>query len=187
MSGSYVKSLDPKVEFSWRAIPNTDGYEATACGQIRRRFPSEPVRFFYCNLKKDNLGYKFASISQRWTRVHRLVYATFGAPLIDGLVICHLDGNPSNNHISNLAQLTQAENMSHCVDHGTQLRGDKAPWAKITEAQVRALRDEVKGMRKTRTGRLPPGALKALSEKFGLGYECVAGVTKRTTKIWRHV
>lgn len=46
----------------------------------------------------------------RGTAVSRLVYEAFKGELISGLVIDHIDNNRSNNHISNLQQITQQEN-----------------------------------------------------------------------------
>lgn len=41
---------------------------------------------------------------------HRLIWLWHGKELIDGLVIDHIDGNPSNNRIENLQQISPGEN-----------------------------------------------------------------------------
>ena len=51
-------------------------------------------------------------------RVHRLVLEAFVGPLPDGMVTRHLDGNPLNNHISNLQYGSQSENGLDTVRHG---------------------------------------------------------------------
>ena len=51
--------------------------------------------------------------------IHRLVYKAFIGELIDGLVIEHLDGNPKNNHYTNLRQSTQKTNVETAIYHGT--------------------------------------------------------------------
>lgn len=51
--------------------------------------------------------------------IHRLVYKAFVGPLIDGLVIEHLDSNPMNNHYTNLKQSTQKENIKTAMNYGT--------------------------------------------------------------------
>ena len=43
-------------------------------------------------------------------RVHRLMMETFYGKCPDGYVVDHIDNNPSNNHISNLRYLSQADN-----------------------------------------------------------------------------
>ena len=47
--------------------------------------------------------------------IHRLVYKAFIGDLIDGMVVEHLDGNPQNNHYTNLKQSTQQQKMI-CLD-----------------------------------------------------------------------
>ena len=51
--------------------------------------------------------------------IHRLVYETYIRELIDGLVIEHLDGNPSNNNYRNLKQSTQKENINTALKQNT--------------------------------------------------------------------
>ena len=51
---------------------------------------------------------------QKRLLVHRLVAATFlGQPHTPDLHVNHLDGNPGNNHVSNLEYATAAENVQH--------------------------------------------------------------------------
>lgn len=47
--------------------------------------------------------------------IHRMVYEVWIGELIDGMVIEHLDGNPSNNNINNLKQSTQKENIETAI------------------------------------------------------------------------
>lgn len=51
--------------------------------------------------------------------IHRLVYQAFIGELLDGMVIEHLDGNPLNNHFTNLKQSTQKENIATAIRQGT--------------------------------------------------------------------
>lgn len=50
--------------------------------------------------------------------VHRAVYQVWIGDLIDGMVIEHLDGNPSNNSYTNLKQSTQRENIHTAIQQG---------------------------------------------------------------------
>lgn len=50
--------------------------------------------------------------------LHRVVYEVWVGELVDGMVIEHLDGVPSNNHYSNLKQSTQKENIHTAIAQG---------------------------------------------------------------------
>ena len=63
--------------------------------------------------------------------LHRLVLLTFVGPCPAGLMCRHLDGNPANNRADNLAWGTSAENSADALRHGTHLRGEDAPTAKL--------------------------------------------------------
>lgn len=50
--------------------------------------------------------------------IHRLVHKVFNEEeLIDGMVVEHLDSNPTNNHYSNLKQSTQKENINTAIEN----------------------------------------------------------------------
>lgn len=84
----------------WKPIPNYDLYEINYLGQIRNKKTSRILKAF---LNKDllcvNLYYEAGKFRQEI--VSRLVVQSFGN-LIQDWVVCHLDGNPLNNHIDNL-------------------------------------------------------------------------------------
>ena len=50
--------------------------------------------------------------------VHRLVMEAFVGPCPDGMIVCHADDNPENNHLSNLRYATYADNMQDAIDNG---------------------------------------------------------------------
>lgn len=53
------------------------------------------------------------SINKIHFRVHRVIWEMFNGPIPKGYVIDHLDGNPHNNKISNLACKTQRQNAQN--------------------------------------------------------------------------
>lgn len=57
--------------------------------------------------------------------IHQLVLESFVSPRPEGRVARHLDGNPSNNHLSNLAWGTHSENGHDAVGHGTHVQASK--------------------------------------------------------------
>ena len=58
---------------------------------------------------KDNNGYLCVSLNGKTYRWHQLVWRNFNGRYEN--VIDHIDGNPSNNLISNLRNVTQGENV----------------------------------------------------------------------------
>lgn len=65
----------------------------------------------------------------------------FVGPRPDGYECSHLDGDPLNNALPNLAWETHADNMAHKREHGTIVRGERVNTARLTPAQVRELRE----------------------------------------------
>jgi hypothetical protein len=61
-----------------------------------------------------------------------------------GMECCHNDGNPQNNHWSNLRWDTPKNNHADKVKHGTTNRGEQCGTAKLTLEQVRAIRQDTR-------------------------------------------
>ena len=108
----------------WQPIPEVDGYEVSDCGRVRsfkRRTPNILAG------GTTKAGYRTVQLSQhgsaRTFYVHRLVLLAFVGPAPAAAVTRHLDGDPSNNHLTNLAYGTYSENLADAVDHGTYSNG----------------------------------------------------------------
>ena len=88
----------------------------------------------------DN-GYHTVKIGNGQTvRRHTLVAEAFHGPRPYRQGVRHLDGNPANDHQSNLAWGTQADNLQDMIDHGRSQRGESNTNAKLTEAQAREIK-----------------------------------------------
>lgn len=72
--------------------------------------------------------------------VHRLVAESFLGPRPDGAHIRHLNGDQTDNRVSNLAWGTHAENMRDRDAHGTTARGSANGSSRLTEQDVLAIR-----------------------------------------------
>jgi len=55
--------------------------------------------------------YRRIELNGRLYQMHRLIWLWHGRELVDGLVIDHIDNNPSNNRIENLQQILHADNL----------------------------------------------------------------------------
>jgi hypothetical protein len=66
-------------------------------------------------------GYRLVGLSRPGRRitktVHRLILTTFCGECPAGMECRHLDGNPANNHLINLAWGTKKENGADKVKH----------------------------------------------------------------------
>ena len=117
-------------------ISNTGEVFSTARGKgvIRRKY----------NLTKD--GYKRMSLTHNGAtlRIHREVLKAFDRPPKVGELCRHLDGNPQNNHISNLKWGTPKENAQDCLKHKRNpfqlLAGEDSPVSKFSDGVVAEIR-----------------------------------------------
>lgn len=131
----------------WRPWPGRDRtHEVSSAGRVRswqqrgrgwKNRLREPVllKFF-----RDIQGYLSVSNGKSRTKVHRIVLEAFVGPCPTGCVTGHLNGNPADNRVENLAWVTPKENVRHEVLHGTFAYGERRGTAKLTEAQVREMR-----------------------------------------------
>jgi hypothetical protein len=82
--------------------------------------------------------------------VHRLVLMAFVGPCPDGMEACHYDGNPTNNHLSNLRWDTALANQEDKRRHGRMSLGERNSFAKLTNEQVRLIKVRIRAGEKLR-------------------------------------
>jgi hypothetical protein len=77
---------------------------------------------------------------------HRLVLEAFVGPCPEGMECRHLDGNPQNNHVSNLCWGTKEENQADKRRHGTHFHpiGEKNGSSKLSRQEVVEILDLVR-------------------------------------------
>ena len=106
----------------WKDVVGHDGYQVSNLGNVRSYVKNKDGR----DLKfiKNRQGYDTVCLRRGNRRlVHRLVADAF-IPNPDNLpLVRHMDDDPSNNRVDNLAWGTQTDNMQDCVRHG-RLVGD---------------------------------------------------------------
>lgn len=142
------------MDETWKPILNFPGYEVSDLGNVRSYIkghgnktlnaephPLKPVEtnvpgkipYHRVSLCRDGKVHK--------RTVHTLVLETFICPCPSGLEACHNDGHFRNNHLDNLRWDTRQSNIDDKERHGTNLKGDRAPNAKLTNAEVPKIRE----------------------------------------------
>ena len=84
-------------------------------------------------LRPRRIGAGYLAISskdrgvKRTFYLHRLVAEAFLGKPADSNEVNHLDGDKSNNHVSNLEWTTHSQNLQHAVRHGLTTRNALKP------------------------------------------------------------
>ena len=166
----------------WKIIPGWPEYEVSEYGHVRRRLSGgSPIGKVGRVLRPNAWGryrhvYLHGRAGRRHVTVHRLVALSFvGKPPSKHHQVAHNDGNPENNHYSNLRWATAAENCADELRHGTALRGEEVGISRFTErtiSQIRALAS--KGV---------PQAL--IAEVFATSQSHIGRIVRR--ELWGHV
>lgn len=126
---------------NWKGVVGfEDLYEVSDHGRVRT-IKTGRIKVPTAEKKSGRLAVMLSGRDKpRLMRVHRMVLLAFVGPAPKGHECCHNDGNPSHNHISNLRWDTTAANQADRVRHGTSNRGERCAAAKLSEAQVRAIK-----------------------------------------------
>lgn len=148
----------------WTEVPTHPGYAANASGQVRgpRGRVLRPMRMdsghLYVITPKPR--------SPRKLFVHRAVLLAFvGPPAVPSMEGRHLDGNPSNNALTNLAWGTRLENAQDRGRHGAECFGEAKPSARLTENQIQPIRDD-------------PRPSRVVGEAYGISHTAVLRIRR---------
>lgn len=129
----------------WRDAPGFPGYQVSGDGRIRR---SVPVRGGIAGkvlrpFAKES-GHRDIVLRRNGKFVHariaRLVCEAWHGPCPAGHECCHNDGDPANDHWTNLRWDTRKANHADKLSHGTDFRGERSPNARLTWKKVREIR-----------------------------------------------
>ena len=125
------------LEEVWRQYPENPGYAVSNHGRVKSvkrtvmrdngRPMTVPERILATGTLRS--GYETVQLytdgKSATHYVHRLVLSTFDRLPDDNEEVRHLDGNPANNHLENLAWGTRADNILDQVRHGTHANAKK--------------------------------------------------------------
>lgn len=125
----------PHTPEEWRSVVGCEGeYEVSNRGRVRSldrvvetsRGPRKyRGRMLKCSTARTP-DYPVVNLRRGISeRVHNLVLEAFVGPRPDGYVACHDDGDPYNNHLSNLRWDTYSSNNRDLVRHNTHWQSRK--------------------------------------------------------------
>lgn len=133
----------------WLPIAGFEGYyEVSDLGRIRALFKvprkALPPRILGDKLKPTGrIPYWQVTLCAppgrerglfRHALIHQLVLEAFVGLAPEGMECRHLDGDPDNNFLSNLAWGTRTENAQDSIRHGTKARFNLSNWRKRVSA-----------------------------------------------------
>ncbi len=162
----------------WKHIDSENGnnYEVSSFGNIRNKKTGKSRKLIYNN------GYLKVDLSEGGKRinyfVHRLVAFAFLDKPKNGNIVNHIDGNKSNNRISNLEWCTYKENTQHSFKTGLQvsLSGEDCLLSILKEQDVVEIKKHLRD-----------GVLSQvnIAKIFGVCKSTIGAIN--TGKTWKHV
>jgi Trp operon repressor len=171
-----------------KKIASITGYCEDNIRRIKNNQHSNPIKMLCPG--SDSNGYLFIVLRKKNKSnkhmVHHLVLGAFIGLRPEHLVTRHLDGNRTNNNITNLKYGTHSENMKDKIKHGRiagcfpknhkNSSGSKNSMSKLTEVQVLNIKKLLRD--KTITQR-------QIAQKYNVSFANISSINKN--KIWKHV
>jgi hypothetical protein len=155
----------------WRTLDWLPGYEVSEDGDVRNLVSGRILRG--CRHPRGYRQHSRLGAEKRTLKAHRLVCeAWHGTAPEEKPFVAHNDGNPSNNHYTNLRWATAKENQDDRAKHGTHNRGERSATALLTWDNVREIRRQFTGAR---------GQITRLSEEFGVSVATTSRVLNGTS------
>jgi hypothetical protein len=162
----------------WRPVVGFEGfYEVSDLGQVRRvgRIADAQVGRILAargGLYQSVMFGPYNHPTQH--NIHRLVAEAFLGPCPAGHECNHIDGIKTHNRFTNLEWVTPAQNSRHASVTGLVASGERHGRAKLTEADVLAIRAE--GGKVTQ---------QTLANQYGVDRATISYIQARKT--WRHI
>lgn len=168
--GYYSVSNKGRVKSLERVVPHDEGKGERV---IKERIITNWVSNGYHNVS--------FSVDGKVTKhkVHRLVAAAFISNHEDKFTVNHIDGDKTNNEVSNLEWATLSENNKHAYDTGLYTTfGENQPTSKLTVDEVIEIREKYKHREDHET-------YTYIAKKYGISRRALADVLKY--KSWKNL
>lgn len=166
----------------WRRCSEFPSYEVSEFGDVRRCAPGIRGGFVGKVMKPyvREDGYRMYILREGnrsfHRKAHQLVAAEFvGAKPFPKAEVRHLDGTRTNDHFTNLAWGSSAENKADMLIHGTRKVGEASHHAKLTAKSVAEI------VRRYKAGERQA----ALAQAFGVQQSTVSKIVRGYR--WKHL
>lgn len=156
-----------------RQIKNYPNYFVTEEGLVFSSKTNKYLKFSYDQQGYQRVGLYIGNYKIKTIKVHRLIAETFIENTENKKDVNHIDGDKSNNNVSNLEWCTRSENIKHAFKTGLST---------ISDAQ----KNRFIAMSKAQTGANNPAARKLINTETGEIFDTIKEVLplvnlKRTT------
>jgi len=121
---------------------------------------------------KDYAGYGVSWLYGRYSRAHRKAWIEKNGPIPDNISVCHTCDNRACINLDHLFLGTPKENSEDMVKKNRQAKGEDCGNSKLTEEQVKEIRNSPESSRK-------------IAAKFGTSKTNVLDIKRKKT--WRHL
>lgn len=133
-----IQSGSEQIEV--KEVPHWPMYVISRCGRVFLERSGTWCELRQRQRRRTN-RYLCVTLGGALQDVHRLVLMAWeGQPTSERPWALHKDGDPTNNHLSNLYWGTPKENAADRTRHGRTLRGELHPCSKLRRSEVAAMR-----------------------------------------------
>ena len=121
-----------------KAIKKYPNYFVTKEGLVFSSKTNKFLKFSYDQQGYQRVGLYIGNYKTKTIKVHRLVAETFIENTKNKKDVNHIDGNKSNNNISNLEWCTRSENIKHSFKNGLSKisENQKNRFIQMTKLQI---------------------------------------------------
>lgn len=162
-----MSDRDSTAPVEYRAIEGYPGYQVGDDGSVLGDSPRKLAPFVdssngYCRIDLYKSG------TRHRVYVHNLVLTAFVGPRPEGMEACHNNGIQTDNRSANLRWGSRKSNVADMVLHGTRRVNEN--FAKLTEEEVRLIRNRLKAGEKARDIAKDFGVHKTSIERIKSGH-----------------
>ena len=128
----------------WTKIEGFSNYEVSSLGRVKSLNWNNTGKEKMMSLCMVSSGYLSTCLykdkKQKMALIHRLVANAFIPNLENKPQVNHIDGNKTNNCVSNLEWATREENMKHAISNGLlkpNIKGFEIGWEKSKDRSLK--------------------------------------------------